>query len=116
MNVATPDIVAAEFNESNPNWSNDKERNWLFLHCQEGYANHILQMQGFIFLNDVFSSLGLRKTTQGQKLGWVQNGGGHVNFNISHVDFDASSYFLIFNVDGEIWERVDEFTKEQDRV
>ncbi len=89
-------------------WDKDEELNRLFLQLQERYAHHRLHAQGFLFLNDVLEPLGLKKTTYGQLNGWIFDENGYIDFGIKGLT-NFSSVLLKFNVDGEIWNRVDEF-------
>ena len=46
------------FNDSCAGWTNDAENNKMFLKYQESYMNEKLRSQGYLFLNDVYRSLG----------------------------------------------------------
>ncbi len=96
------------FDSTSAYWDKDEEINHIFLLSQENYMNHRLRAQGFLFLNDVFSFLGLKKTAYGQKVGWTTDGIGYVDFGIKELT-TFFSVLLKFNVDGEIWDRIDEF-------
>ncbi len=89
-------------------WSKDEEITGIFLQTQENYADHRLRAQGFLFLNDVLAELGLKKTAYGQLNGWVLDGNGYIDFGIKGLT-NFSSVELKFNIDGEIWNRIDEF-------
>ncbi len=106
MKEAIMDDATKVFDSESPHWSNNEEMNGIFLQIEERYANHILRAQGFLFLNDVFSFLGLKKTAYGQKVGWTTDGLGYVDFGIKELT-TFSSVLLKFNVDGEIWDRID---------
>lgn len=111
------------FNESNLNWNVTPELNALFLRGQEVYANQQLQAKGYLLLNDVYDSLGFERTSAGCVVGWVKgNGDGYVDFGC----FDRGNemrlhefmlggrdngLLLDFNVDGNIYELVDNFRK-----
>ena len=99
------------------NWNPEAQYNVMFLKCQQDFANDRLQAFGWISLNDVLDSLGLKKTSAGQVVGWVMgHGDNFVDFGI----FDGDSYmgtqfvlgnapgvWLHFNVDGPIYKLID---------
>lgn len=104
----------AFFGEDNPNWEPNPDYNRMFLESQQRYANDKLAAQGYLFLNDVYDSLGIPRTKAGQILGWVydnENGDGYVDFGLKFGNCYASEedvfvgkevYTLDFNVDGNI--------------
>ena len=50
-----------------PDW----DANIHFLNCQQSYANQLLRIKGYLFLNDVYDMLGIPKTKAGQVVGWI---------------------------------------------
>ena len=72
------------FDETNVNWEKDRASNLFFLQAQQNFANERLQVQGFLFLKDVYESLGFQKTSYGQLVGWYLGGDGDdfVDFGI----------------------------------
>lgn len=108
---------ARYFDEGSAAWTKDPEYNLTFLKSQENYFNDKLKAEGFLFLNDVYSGLGLPKSSIGQAVGWVydeQNplGDNFVSFGIYHpINSNSISglskiFLLDFNVDGEILSRI----------
>lgn len=108
-----PSPYARFFDEMNPNWEKNPEYNLFFLKLQEQWANDRLKARGFLFLNEVYDSLGMRWSQSGQYVGWKLNNGGdnHVDFGLSDVHDDVTRAFvngldnvvlLDFNVDGPI--------------
>lgn len=103
-------------------WVKDPEANRVFLATQQKYANIKLKTQGYLFLNDVYESLGIPKTTAGQVVGWLYDPfsdeiDNKVDFGIFDVNKPANQDFingyeptilLDFNVDGPI---IDDFWK-----
>lgn len=101
-----------------PDWDD----NIHFLNCQLSYANQILQLNGYLFLNDVYEMLGLPKTKAGQVVGWIfdpenPNIDSHVSFGtyelrnreiINHEgNYEYEQCILLdFNVDGPIIDHV----------
>lgn len=106
------------FDCGNPYWEKDAEYNLMFLKRQEQYANDKLKANGYLFLNDVYESIGIPKTKAGQVVGWVYNennpiGDNYVDFGIYDLHKEAARDFvngyektilLDFNVDGNIWD------------
>lgn len=109
-------MYARFFEETNPNWHRIPEYNWTFLHGQQRWANDRLRARGYLFLNEVYESLGIEKCSYGQVVGWVykgpEAGDGYVDFGIfDGQNFDKVFEFMIgdegsvlldFNVDGEV--------------
>lgn len=106
-------LFARYYDEACIGWRNNAELNKSFLLAREAEANRRLDKQGYLFLNDVYEMLGMKKTRAGQKVGWKKNsrfGDGYVSFGIFNTrqgnrDF-VNGYqpivLLDFNVDGEI--------------
>lgn len=106
------------FDESNVNWVKNNEYNLIFLKAQQQYANDMLKARGHVFLNDVYDSLGIERTSAGSVVGWVVRKSGGDNF----IDFgmydenserarafingNERSIFLDFNVDGVIYDLI----------
>lgn len=83
----------------------------------ESSANVLLQTRGYILLNEVLSSIGLRETTAGAIVGWQVkgNGDGFVDFRMKQVrnrmDEGGVAFILDFNVDGPIYQDIDKYTR-----
>lgn len=105
------------FDETSSAWDRDAEYNKMFLLGTQNHANDKLNIDGYLFLNDVLDWLGIPKTKTGQVVGWVKDGDGdgYVDFGI----FDINDYkkrdfvngyehsiLLDFNVDGVILDRI----------
>lgn len=111
---------AREFMEGNPRFKNSQELNRLIILTAQNYANHKLHADGHYFLNDAYDSLGFDRTTAGAIVGWVLNGEGdgfidfgiHDPVNYPTPMFDIRrSFILDFNVDGVIYQKLDELRK-----
>lgn len=119
MGGANPSPYARYFDPSSPNWVKTPEYNMLFLRGQEQHANDRLRMYGYLFLNEVYESLGLERTQLGQVVGWKLNSDGSpregtdgfVSFGLGDIfDENARAFInglenialLDFNVDGPI--------------
>lgn len=93
------------------------EHNFFFLKAQQCAANDMLHARGHLFLNEVLDLLGMKRTTEGAVLGWLDNGDGD-----GYVDFGFSDYYtddlsdaqtgkipnihLNMNCDGLIFEKI----------
>ena len=119
-------IYAKLFDEANSNWSRNPVANLTFLRAQQNFANEKLRAEGYLFLNDVYQSLGLPRTSEGQIVGWVWDPNNEIEDHVGddYVDFgiynelykDAAKrdfinaaepcVWLDFNVDGVIYDLI----------
>ena len=105
------------FDQYNPNWTKTPEWNMMFLRAQQQAANDRLHAYGYLFLNEVYESLGLPRSQAGQMVGWRYDadkrgtGDGYVDFGLYVIGDENSRSFvnlieptvgLDFNVDGVI--------------
>jgi hypothetical protein len=105
-----------------PEKPNADSYNRAFLRSQQNWANDMLRRRGHIFLNEVYSQLGMTHTTAGAAVGWLydrnnQNGDNYVDLgcwdhkgaDMIHdmSEGDDGAILLDFNVDGPIWEQLD---------
>lgn len=104
---------AKYFDSTCPDWSKSPENNLYFLKLQEISATDKLQLQGHLFLNEVYDMLGIPRTKAGQVVGWRylpdnQTGDNYVKFDIHQLkDEDGNHMILLdFNVDGPIYEYI----------
>ena len=119
VNVVDPnkiDATARIWYEGNPGWTKDPVYNLKYLKLQQAQASKRLELQGYLFLNDVYEMLGFPKTADGQVLGWIYDkahpvGDNFVDFGIydihnnqkiKFVNGDERSILLEFNHDGNI--------------
>ena len=118
-------IYARFFDEGSPNWSPEPEYNLLFLKCQQNYLNDMLHARGHLFLNEAYDALGIPRTKAGSVVGWVLSRNGatdnYIDFGIfdgkterirDFVNGHESSVLIDFNVDGIIWDRIEEIAQE----
>jgi len=103
----------------NPNWQELPEMNVLALRGIQRQMNDKLQINGFVFLNEVLNELDLPRTKMGQAVGWLKrsaDGDGFIDFGIFE-DKDADRLFkfasgredeiwLDFNCQGDILDRI----------
>lgn len=107
-----PSQYSKIFDEGNDNWERNPESNLLFLRAQQQYATDRLRSRGYLFLNEVYRSLGLKATRAGQIVGWsVEKGDDFVDFGVFDVNREDARDFvngwnsrvlLDFNVAGPI--------------
>lgn len=113
---ADPSMYARIFDESNRNWSKNPTENRVFLQLQQNWANDRLIVQGHVYLNDIYDSLGMPRTRAGSVVGWTLNNDGTDNFidfgcfeddsdfsHVNYVDGDPDKGILLdFNVNGVV--------------
>lgn len=104
------------FDDGCAGWTKNAEMNLMFLRRQQDWANERLKARGYLFLNEVYESLGIPKTKAGQIVGWVYDsknpsGDNYVDFGIYNIHDEKArdfvngyerSIWLDFNVDGNI--------------
>lgn len=105
---------------SSRNWSPDPDINLMFLSTQQNWLNDRLRTRGHVFLNEVYDVLGLAHTRAGSQVGWrwrKDSGDDFIDFGIwDGVNEAVNDFFhgtegeilLDFNVDGIIWDKIDE--------
>ena len=107
--------------KSSTAWQKMSDYNQSFLRAQENYADNLLKARGYLFLNEVLDSLGMKPTKEGQTIGWIcdednPTGANYVDFGIHDVyregvsDFlsgKEKSILLSFNVDGYILDQLE---------
>lgn len=69
------------------NWEANSDYNLMFLKGIQSYANDLLHSRGHVFLNEVLDAIGLKRTPEGQSLGWC------LGLGDDFVDFGLESYF-----------------------
>lgn len=119
-------IYARCYDKTSSNqYRGDRLMDRAFLMGQQNYANDLLKLKGFVFLNEVYNSLGLPWSQEGQLVGWVLKGDvnqmeeegrdGYIDFGILNPINDADREFmngtndaiwLDFNVDGIVYDLI----------
>lgn len=109
------------FDESSCWWRKDSDLNMAFLTRAEHQANDTLRIRGYLFLNEVYDMLGIPKSDAGQLVGWIfGEGDSCVSFGIDDktkegvrrfVNGYERNIWLDFNVDGPIYNRIDEIER-----
>lgn len=120
-----PSGYARWFDEECRTWtppSKGPQYNWIWLRTQQNWANDMLMSRGHLFLNEVYSQIGLPHTSAGSVVGWVhdrnnERGDNYVDFGcwdqqygepIEFFNGREGAILLDFNVDGEIWNLIDQ--------
>lgn len=132
LKVVTADGVseyARYFDEASVHWNTTHEYNLMFLRTTQKFANELLQARGHVFLNEVYDSLGLPRSTPGALVGWVRGqGDDYIDFGIydfMREDYESDHHcdtigenrrdfvngyknaiLLDFNVDGPIYDKI----------
>lgn len=115
---------AVLYDENAATWNKNRNLSTSILHAQENYANDLLNCRGYVMLNEVYAGLGLPQTSAGAVVGWIRKDEGGADGYITFGDWDvnyfddiykdvdgvceARRWILDFNVDGVIWDRIDE--------
>lgn len=120
VDPTTIDDTSVIFYEGCPGFRKDPEYNLIYLKQQQEYANKKLQLQGYLFLNEVLEQLGFERTKAGQVIGWIYDeknpiGDNFVDFGIYDINDPAKARFLdgiesrillTFNHDGYILDKI----------
>lgn len=116
-NKNAPGVYAVCFDETNPNWTRDAEKNKFFLLQQQRYANEALKAKHVLFLNDIYERIGAQRTQKGQEVGWVydKNKCNQIDFGIFNIHCEANrnfvnglekSVWINPNVEGTVWDKL----------
>lgn len=122
VQVANPlfdtSTYARLFDVGNTGFTKDPEFNRMFLKNLQRMFNEKLDVDGHVFLNEVYDALGFPRTKAGQIVGWLKNnptgkGDGYIDFDIFNMNTNADflqgreyACWLDFNVDGPIIELI----------
>jgi hypothetical protein len=122
-------VYAQWFDSTNSNYQKNAKYNQFFLRAQQDWLNDQLNVKGVVLLNDAYDSLGLDRTSAGAVVGWVKGSKGRdgfIDFGIwdkededRYFDFmrgDEDAILLDFNVDGNVFEKIDELRNERPSV
>lgn len=111
-------MYARWFDDQSSNWSEEPYYNFAFLRSAQNWFNDMLRSRGHVFLNEVYDHLDIPRTRPGSVVGWIinDNGDNFVDFGIfedeektrGFVNGREGSILLDFNVDGVIWDKIDE--------
>lgn len=102
------------YDESCKGWDKSAEYNLTILKAHQQYCNNMLHANGYLFLNDVYKTLGIKPTLAGQTVGWVEDPkdpfATYVDFGIFNTNRSNRRFvnglepviLLDFNVQGDI--------------
>lgn len=124
FDLAGASQYAVLYDENAATWNKNRNLSTSILRAQENYANDLLNCRGYVMLNEVYAGLGLPQTSAGSVVGWIRKDDGGADGYITFGDWDANYFddiykdvdgvcearrwILDFNVDGVIWDRIDE--------
>lgn len=107
------------FDETKNGFKRDPSINYMWLKGIQAHQNKMLQVRGYVMLNDVFDDLGWPRVPEGQVMGWLRdtdNGDGYIDFGFMTGQDPHTQAFregkeatvrLNFNVDNEpIWQQI----------
>ena len=82
------DIYARVFGEGQSSeWENDLGANKMFVQNQQRFANELLSRQGYLFLSEVYKSLGFEESPTSRVVGWKVKRLPDGSRDIPFVDF-----------------------------
>jgi len=103
-------LYARTFDAYNKHFSNRQKDNEMFLMAQQNYFNDRLNAVGYVFLNDVYETLGFERTARGQLVGWFKEERSNpIDFGINEIgadDLNGPAFTLNFNPDGVIYHKL----------
>jgi len=110
---------ARAFDETNPAWNIDTDRNRFYLKARQAQATDMLRARGHLFLNEVYDLLGIPRTKMGAVVGWLYDpkcpelGDTYVDFGMFEVrnpragtDLYDTIFILDFNARGDITDEI----------
>lgn len=107
----SPTMYSRLFDHTCPSWMNDGQVTQQILINTEAVFNELLHRKGYVYLNEVYRSLGYEETKAGQVVGWHLEAPGsdrNISFGLDNEATDEmirrNIWMLDFNVDGSIWE------------
>ena len=124
---ATDEVWNVIFDADNPYWSTNAAENYTFLMQQQSFLSSKLRRDGYLFLSDVYDSLGFttsmlgpRKAKASHVLGWIYDPKNtkrncYISFGLTHpgtnialpkiseqIESNNPSFWLSLNPDGDI--------------
>lgn len=97
-------IYARLFDLNSRQWSKDAEMNLLTLRSTENHYNNKLQIQGHVFLNEIYDALDIPRSKAGAVVGWSLNGDGdkHISFGL-YDEANQSTARLVNGYEPAVW-------------
>lgn len=102
-------IYEKEFNSKNPFWDDDPIVNEFFIRERERFWSMFLDVEEYVFLKDVYSSLGFRATKSSVTVGWStkKNSKSAIRIEVKERK-ENGDLVLLFITDGDILNFIDE--------
>jgi hypothetical protein len=120
-----PSVYARFFDNYSTSWEKEPEYNLFFLKSQQNYANDLLRSRGHVFLNEVYDMIGIPRSKAGAVVGWILSRNGETDNYINFGIFDGrtgqardfvngleGAILLDFNVDGVIYDKIEDLGEE----
>lgn len=118
-----PSVYARFFDNTSGCWDKSAQYNIAYLSSNQRYFNDILVTRGHVFLNEIYDRLGMDRTRAGSVVGWVvsDDGDNFIDFGVfdgdgatrAFVNGREGAILLDFNVDGVIWDKIDEHERRE---
>lgn len=118
---------AVVFEEGNANFEPTPEYNLMFIRTVQNQLNDQLHATNVVLLNDAYEALGFERTSAGAVVGWVRDadrdgtGDGYIDFGVftdenrdrfwDYVTNADGGLLIDFNVDGVVFEIIDDMKK-----
>lgn len=108
------DIYSRMFDAGNRGWTTDPLMNLTFLKAAQKYFQEKLERVGFVWLDEVYDYLGIKKDKISRYAGWIFDpdnpiGDNNIDFGFENNELFMNGYeasvLLTFNVDGNIMDR-----------
>lgn len=95
-----------KFDANSPNWTANSDVNVMLFMATENHFNVLLNTRGYVFLRDIYESLGLPVTKDSCMVGWSKkmNSQSRIDFAIKPIkkSWRTCDFILGFDVDGNI--------------
>lgn len=86
-------IINKKFNKNCPGWGENSEFNMLYLKTQQQFFADKFKAQGYLFVRDIYESLGIAVTKESCELGWHKNRGDIVNVLFGFDQIEGTNDF-----------------------
>lgn len=101
------------FDENNVEYGGDRDMNRYFLQINERHLNDLLNLKGYVMLNDVYRALNMKESPEGAVVGWSLHAKGDdfidfgLNAPINQNEGD-NRFVLNFNCNGVVFEYINQ--------
>lgn len=93
------------FDKFNPFWNDqDRVQNAIYVSYIQSRLNDVLQVRGYVSLNEALEFLGFERTVRGGQAGWIRDvdpeeGDGHIDFGVWAEGYARGKDWLHGNLD-----------------